>query len=101
MANFKKTIATAKAKVAEADAKAFEARLEAIDAILEGATPHDAMTLCAQIIARVAPLCCEQHQDEFKAEFLRMLSDCIALEQEAEVAATADEAGGVLPPVRH
>ena len=36
MADFKKTIATAKAKVADAETKAFLARREAIDAILEG-----------------------------------------------------------------
>ena len=41
MANFKQTIATARAKVAEADAKAFQARFEAIEAILQGAAPHD------------------------------------------------------------
>ena len=43
MANFKKTIATAKAKVAEADVKAFQARFEAIEAVLEGASPQDIM----------------------------------------------------------
>jgi hypothetical protein len=37
MANFKKTIATARAKVADAEARAFMARLDAIDAILKGA----------------------------------------------------------------
>jgi hypothetical protein len=100
VANFKKAIATAKAKIAEADAKAFEARLEAIEAILEGATPQDAMTLCARILARAAPLCCDQHQDEFRSEFLRMLGDCIAVEQE-QAAADADEAGGASSPVRH
>ena len=41
MANFKKTIATARAKVAEADAKAFQARFEAIEAILQGAPRRD------------------------------------------------------------
>ena len=34
MANFKKAIATAKAKVAKAEIEAFAARMEAIDAIL-------------------------------------------------------------------
>ena len=41
MANFKKTIATARAKVAAADAKAFQARFEAIEAILQGAPRRD------------------------------------------------------------
>jgi hypothetical protein len=86
--DFKKTIATAKAKVADAETKAFMARLEAIDAILQGATPHDVLALCAHAIAAVAPLCCEAHQDEFKAEFLRALGDCIAIQQEQ---AGADE----------
>jgi hypothetical protein len=64
MADFKKTIATAKAKVADAETKAFMARLEAIDAILQGATPHDVLTLCAHALASAAPLCCEVHQDD-------------------------------------
>jgi hypothetical protein len=101
MTNFKKTIAAAKTKIAKAEAEAFAARLEAIEDILEGATPQNAMTLCARILARAAPLCCDQHQDEFRSEFLRMLGDCIAVEQETEAAADADEAGGALPPVRH
>lgn len=37
MSNFKKTIATAKAKIADADTRAFMARQEAIDAVLQGA----------------------------------------------------------------
>jgi hypothetical protein len=86
MADFKKTIATAKAKVAEADAKAFQARFEAIEAILQGAAPHDVLTLCAHALAAVAPDCCEAHQDEFKAEFLRVLADCVALQQEQDAA---------------
>ena len=36
MADFKKTIAAAKAKVADAETEAFMARLEAIEAILQG-----------------------------------------------------------------
>jgi len=87
---FKKTIAAAKAKVAAAETKAFMARLEAIDAILEGAAPRDVAMLCAHALAAVAPLCCETHQDEFKADFLRALGDCIAMDQDA---AEADEAG--------
>jgi hypothetical protein len=46
MANFKKTVATAKAKVTKAESLAFAARLEAIEAILQGAPPHDVLTLC-------------------------------------------------------
>ena len=98
MANFKKTIAAAKAKVAEAETKAFMARLEAIDAILDGANPHDAMMLCAHALAAVAPNCCEAHQDEFKAELLRMLGDCVALQQE-QGAAEADGDGDAPPHV--
>ena len=90
MANFKKTIATAKEKVAKAEIEAFKAGLEAIDAILQDASPHDVLTLCARALADVAPNCCEAHQDEFKAEFLRVLGDCIAIRQEQE-AAEADE----------
>jgi hypothetical protein len=90
--SFQKTIATAKAKVAEAETKAFMARLEAIDAILEGAAPHDVLMLCAHVLAEVVPDCCEAHQDEFKADFLRALSDCVTIRQE-EDAAEADEDG--------
>ena len=90
MADFKKTIATAKAKVAKAEIEAFKARLEALDAILEQASPHDVLTLCASALAAVASTCCEAHQDEFKAEFLRVLNDCVAVRQEQE-AAEADE----------
>jgi hypothetical protein len=92
MPDFKKTVATTKAKVAKADRAAFAARLEAIDAILHDAPPHDVLTLCVHAIAAVAPLCCEAHQDEFKAELLRVLSDCVAIRQEQEQEeAEADE----------
>jgi hypothetical protein len=90
MADFKKTIATAKAKIAKAEIEAFKARLEAIDAILQNASPHEVLTLCARALADVAPNCCEAHQDEFKAEFLRVLGDCVAVRQEQELA-EADE----------
>ena len=95
MPDFRKTIATAKAKVTDAETKAFAARLEAIDAILQGAAPHDVLALCAHALAAVAPLCCEAHQDEFKAELLRVLDDCVAIqeqEQEAAEAAVDDDA---------
>jgi hypothetical protein len=95
MANFKKTIATAKAKVAKAEIEAFKARLEAIDAILQDASPNDVLSLCAHALADVVPNCCEAHQDEFKAEFLRVLG--IRQEQDA---AEADEDGDVRPQVR-
>ena len=90
MANFKNTIATAKAKVAKAQIEAFNARLEAIEAILHDASPDDMLTLCAQALSAIAPICCETHQDEFKAEFLQVLSGCVAIRQEQEEA----EAGG-------
>jgi len=86
MASFKKTIATARTKIAKAEIEAFKARMEAIDAIMEGATPHDVLTLCASALSAVAPDCCETHLDEFKAEFLRVLNDCIAIRQEQETA---------------
>jgi hypothetical protein len=94
MADFKKTIATARAKIADADARAFMARLEAIETILQGATPHDVMTLCAQALVVVVPDCCEAHQDEFRAEFLRV---CVAVQQEQD-AAEADGDGEDAPP---
>ena len=84
MANFRKTIATAKAKVAKAEIEAFNARLEAIDAILHDASPDDVLALCAQALAAIAPICCETHQDEFKTELLRVLGDCVAIRQEKE-----------------
>ena len=56
----------------------------------QDAAPHDVLTLCARALADVVPNCCEAHQDEFKAEFLRVLSDCVAVRQEQDEA----EAGG-------
>jgi hypothetical protein len=90
MADFKKTVATARAKVAKAQIEAFNARLEAIDAILHDASPDDVLALCAQALAAIAPICCETHQDEFKTELLRVLGECVAIRQEQEEA----EAGG-------
>jgi hypothetical protein len=98
MANFKKTIATAKAKVAKAEIEAFKARLEALDEILQDASPHDVLSLCAHALADVVPNCCEAHQDEFKTELLRVLGDCVAIRQEQD-AAEADEDGDVHPQV--
>jgi hypothetical protein len=91
MAAFKKTVATAKAKVAKAEFEMFKARLEAIGAILQDASPHEVLTLCARALAEVAPHCCEQHLDEFKAEFLRVLNDCFAAMQEQQDAVEDDE----------
>jgi hypothetical protein len=98
MPDFKKTIATARAKIADADTKAFMARLEAIDAILEGATPHDVLTLCAHALAAVAPTCCEAHQDEFKADLLQAVGECVEIIQQQQDAAEADD--GVDVPQR-
>jgi hypothetical protein len=95
MANFRKPVARAKAKIAKAAAAAFMARLEAIDTILDGADPSDIMLLAARVLAHAAPLCCDQHQDAFKADFLRMLADCIALEEQEE----AEEDSDVPSPV--
>jgi hypothetical protein len=74
MANFKKTVATAKAKVAKAESLAFAARLEAIDAILQDASPHDVLMLCAHALADIDGGCCEAHHDEFKADLLQALA---------------------------
>ena len=95
MADFKKTIATAKAKVAKAELEAFTARAEAMVAILQDAPPHDVLMLCARALAEVAPDCCEAHLDEFRAELLRVLSDCLAVqaEQDAAEADGGDEDG--------
>jgi hypothetical protein len=46
----------------------------------------------------VAPNCCEAHEDEFKAELLRVLGDCVALQQEQD-AAEADGNGDAPPHV--
>ena len=99
MANFEKTVATAKAKVAKAESLAFAARLEAIDAILQDAPPHDVLSLCVHAIAEVAPTCCEAHQDEFKAELLRVLGDCVAIRQEQDEAEAGEEDADLHPQV--
>jgi hypothetical protein len=93
MTDFKKTIAAAKAKVAKAETEAFNARLEAIDAILEGAAPRDVLMLCAKALAGVVPLCCEAHQDEFKADLLQALGERVAIIQQEQDAAEADDDG--------
>jgi Arc/MetJ-type ribon-helix-helix transcriptional regulator len=36
---------------------------------VEDAPPHDVLMACAQALAHVIPMCCEKHQDEFKADF--------------------------------
>jgi hypothetical protein len=90
MADFKNTIAIAKAKVAKAEIEAFTARAEAMVAILQDAPPHDVLVLCARALAEVAPDCCEAHQDEFKAELLRVLGDCLALRAEQDEAEAED-----------
>ena len=94
MASFKKIIATAKARVADAETKAFMARLEAIDAILQGATPHDVLMLCAHALAVAAPLCCEAHQDEFKADLLAAVGECVEIIQQELDAGDADDDNG-------
>ena len=91
MSAYKKTVATAKAKVADAEVQAFMARLEAVDAILEGASPRDVLMVCAHALADAVPLCCEAHQDEFKADFLRALSDCIEMEEQNAAEADGDD----------
>jgi hypothetical protein len=92
MADFKKALATAQAKIAKAEIEAFTARAEAMVEILQDASPHDVLMLCARALAEVAPDCCEAHQDEFKAELLRVLNDCLAMRAEQDAAET--DAGG-------
>jgi hypothetical protein len=98
VSDFKKTIAKVATKVAKAKTDAFMARLEAIDEVLQDADPYDVLMVCAHAFAHAMPLCCEKHEDEFKAEFLRILSDCIAEERE-QAAAEADEDGDAPPQV--
>ena len=81
--DFTKVIADAGTKVAKAKTDAFIARLEAIDTILEDAEPYDVLMVCAHVLAQVIPLFCEVHEDEFKAELLRVLSDFTAQERDA------------------
>jgi hypothetical protein len=92
-ADFTKVIADARAKVARAKTDAFMARLEATDTILQDAEPYDVLMVCAQVI----PLCCEKHEDEFKSELLRVLSDCTAQERDAAEAEGDDDT----PPQMH
>jgi hypothetical protein len=84
-ADFTKVIADARAKIARSKTEAFMAQLEAIDTILQDAEPYDVLLLCAQTLARVMPLCCEAHEDEFRTELLRVLRDCLAEERDAAV----------------
>jgi hypothetical protein len=95
--DFTKVIADARAKVAKAKTAVFMARLEAIDTILEDAEPYDVLMVCAHALAHAMPLCCEKHEDEFKTEFLRVLSDCIVEERDAAEAEGDDAA----PPQLH
>lgn len=92
MADFKRTIATARAKVADAETKAFMARLDAIDAILQGASVYDVMRLAAHALAPVAATCCEEHQDEFRADFLQMLGEAVEILEDAAEPDESDEA---------
>jgi hypothetical protein len=100
-ADFTKTIADARAKVAKAQTDVFMARLEAIDTILEDAEPYDVLMVCAHALAQVIPLCCEKHEDEFKSELLRLLSDCIVQERGFEENAAEAEGDGDAPPRVH
>jgi hypothetical protein len=97
--DFTKVIADARAKAARAKTDAFMARLEAIDTILEDAEPYDVLMACAQAFAHAMPVCCEKHEDEFKAEFLRALDDCMAVERDAADAANAEGDDGAPPQV--
>jgi hypothetical protein len=102
-ADFTKVIADARAKVARAKNDGFTARLEAVDTILEDAEPYDVLMVCAHVLAQVIPLCCGAHEDEFKAELLRVLSDCTAQERDAVEAEAEAEGEGddAAPPQVH
>jgi hypothetical protein len=41
---------------------------------------------------RLAPLCCEAHEEEFRTELLQMLRECVEMQEEQD-AAVADESG--------
>jgi hypothetical protein len=90
MAEFKKPVVRAQKKVAKAQADIFVARMEAIDSILEGADPDDIMLVCVTALAEVAPLCCDQHLEEFKAELLERLDHCVAMARENAEADAAE-----------
>ena len=100
-ADFTKIVADARAKIGRAKTEAFMARLDAINTILEDAEPYDVLVVCAHVLAQVIPLCCEKHEDEFKSELLRLLSDCIVQERELEENAAEAEADGDAPPQVH
>ncbi|HWZ73754.1 MAG TPA: hypothetical protein VN326_20035 [Casimicrobiaceae bacterium] len=97
-ADFTKIVADARAKIGRAKTEAFMARLDAINTILEDAEPYDVLVVCAHVLAQVIPLCCEKHEDEFKSELLRVLSDCAAQERDA---AEAEGEGDATPPQVH
>lgn len=61
------------------------------------AEPYDVLMACAQAFAHIMPLCCKKHEDEFKAEFLRVLDDCMAVERDA----AEGEGDGDAPPQVH
>ena len=90
MPALKKTVATAKAKIAAAEIKAFTVRLDAIDAILQGASVYDVMMLAAHALAAAAPTCCEEHEAEFREDFLQMLAEAVEIVQQEQDAAEAD-----------
>jgi hypothetical protein len=99
-ADFTNAIADARAKVARAET-VFIARLEAVDTILEDAEPYDVLMVCAHVLAQDIPLCCEAHEDEFKADLLRVLSDCTAQERDAVEAEAEGEGDDDAPPQVH
>ena len=97
--DFTKVVADARAKVARAKTDVFIAQLEAVDAVLEDAEPYDVLMVCAHVLAQVIPLCCDKHEDEFKSELLRVLSDCAA--QERDAAEAEGEEDDSTPPQVH
>jgi hypothetical protein len=97
-ADFAQAMADARAKVARAETHVFIARLEAVDTILEDAEPYDVLMVCAHVLAQDIPLCCEAHEDEFKADLLRVLSDCTAQERDAVEAEAEGEGDDDAPP---
>jgi hypothetical protein len=91
------TIVAGMAKVSAAKEETFSARLGAFDAIMDDASSHDVMHLCAHALSTVIPTCCAAREDEFKADFLRILNDSIAGNREPDE--TESDASGAGRPV--
>ncbi|HEY2598863.1 MAG TPA: hypothetical protein VGJ79_10350, partial [Candidatus Dormibacteraeota bacterium] len=52
---------------------------------------NNVLALCAHALAGAAPLCCEAHQDEFKAALLQAIGECVEIIQQEQDAAEEAE----------